>query len=200
MTDIATLEDVLTFWFGEQTGPWSVEPERQRRWFVKDPDFDAAIAARFGSTLETALRGELDHWSTSPRGRLALIVTLDQFPRNTRRGTAGMFSGDARALALATEGLALGHDAALRPIERVFHYLPFEHDEVLASQDRSMALYEALAAESVSAPFATMTVDYAKKHRDVIARFGRFPHRNALLGRPSTDAEREYLAQPGAGF
>jgi len=164
------------------------------------------VAARISEDLadlaEAALRGELDAWATTPHGRLALVILLDQFPRNLHRDSPRAYAGDAKARWLADEAVRLGQDQALAPVERVFFYLPFEHAEDPGVQEQAVALLEALRAEAppgLSGAFSSFH-DYAIKHRDVIARFGRFPHRNAVLGRESTEAEREYLAQPGSGF
>jgi uncharacterized protein (DUF924 family) len=197
-------KDVLAFWLGD--APTATEaPQLKRwveRWFTRDESVDTQISERFGGQLAAARRGELDDWALTTRGRLALVIVLDQFSRNLHRGSASAFAGDAAALALATA--AVDHDlgAALAPIERVFLYLPFEHDEALASQERAVALFGALAAQApagIAGAFSSFH-DYAIRHRDVIARFGRFPHRNAALGRANTAAEAEYLAQPGSGF
>ena len=192
--------DVLHLWFGAGEDPWDVAPELMKRWFVRDPAFDAEIEASFGDAIAAARRGELDGWADSARGRLALLILLDQFPRNVFRGHAGAFASDGKALEIALEGLSLGHDASVRPVERTFFYLPLEHAEDLGLQDRSVALFTALEAEWPGVGFAKMAREYAEKHREIIARFGRYPHRNAVLGRESTPEELEYLSQPGAGF
>ena len=152
--------------------------------------------------LQKATQGQLTSWEQYPRGRLALIVLLDQFSRNIYRGTAQAFAQDELALSLCLQGIDIGHDLALRPIERTFYYLPMEHPESLEIQDKCVQHYEQLVA-SVPPPTAKelqSSLDYAISHRDIIARFGRFPHRNKLLGRASTAAEREYLSQGGATF
>lgn len=200
---LATPADILSFWFGpDRIGAWAATPETMRQWFVKDLDFDAAIVARFGTTIEAALDGDtrLSDWDASPDGALALLILLDQFTRNTFRGTGRMFVGDPKALALATRLVDNGVEKSLRPIERVFVYLPFEHSESLRDQERAIALFEALAAGEPDGTFATMSVDYARKHEVIIRRFGRFPHRNALLGRESTEEELAFLATPGSSF
>lgn len=164
-------------------------------WFRKSEAFDQRVAERFGADIEAALAGTLPlEWAAEP---LAEILLLDQFTRNVLRGQPRAFAGDARALALAQALVASGADRALTTIERWFAYLPFEHAESLAMQDESVRLFSLLAAEDERLADA---LDYAHRHRDVIRRFGRFPHRNAVLGRASTAAELEYLAQPGAGF
>lgn len=182
--------DLLRFWFGP-------EPVSRAEWFRKDPAFDEAIRQRFGATLERALAGELDGWAATPEGTLALLVLLDQFPRNLFRGQARAFAGDARALALAREAVARGDDRSLHPVQRPFVYLPFEHAEDRAAQDESIRLFTALAAES---PAHADTLHWAHRHREVILRFGRYPHRNAALGRASTPEELAFLAEPGSSF
>lgn len=197
----AQIGAVLDFWFDgplAEAAPAHLSP----RWFRSDPGFDAQIGERFGALVETALDGALETWAGSPEGRLALLILLDQFPRNLYRGTARAFAGDERARQLALEGIERGDDRRLPPLARLFCYLPLEHAEDRTLQDCCVALFEALQGEvddGVRDAFAGFT-DYARRHREVIERFGRFPHRNAALGRPSSDAERDYLAQPGAGF
>lgn len=192
---LATPEDVLAFWFGQ---PSQADCGQQRReWFRKDAAFDEQIRHRFLPTVEAALAGRLDAWADEPRRLLALIVVLDQFPRNLFRNQAAAFAGDRQARQVADQALARGWDRPLLPVEKLFVYLPFEHSEALADQERSLALFAALAADHDDCQgFA----DYARRHHEVIARFGRFPHRNAALGRPSTAEETAYLAQPGSGF
>ncbi|HEX6733966.1 MAG TPA: DUF924 family protein [Azonexus sp.] len=187
--------DVLAFWFAPPGTPGHGQPRAE--WFRKDAAFDEAIRCRFLPAVETALAGELADWATTPAGLLALVIVLDQFPRNLFRGQARAFAGDAQARALADRALAAGWDQPLTAVEKLFLYLPFEHSEALADQARSLALFTALAAAH---PGHDGTLDYARRHHEVIARFGRFPHRNAALGRPSTPAEALYLAQPGSGF
>lgn len=187
--------DVLEFWFG---APGSAEHGSLRKcWFEKDPAFDADIRRRFLVLVDEAAAGRLDDWADRPEGLLALIVLLDQFPRNLFRDAPRAFATDAQALALAQQALAQGVDAQLMPVARAFIYLPFEHSEDLAMQDRAVALFAALAQHGEA--FASY-LDYAERHRDVIRRFGRFPHRNAILGRASTPEEIAFLARPGAGF
>jgi uncharacterized protein (DUF924 family) len=199
---IATPDAVLDFWFGA-TGPAAEVAARQRAlWFAKSAANDQIVVERFAETLVAAGKGELDDWAASPRGRLALIVVLDQFPHHIHRDHGQSFAYDALSLALAMEMIQLGEDAQVAPIERVFVYLPLEHAESMAMQDLSVALYEALANEAAAAERGLFDgfLDYARKHRDVVARFGRFPHRNELLGRTSTAEEIEFLKQPGARF
>lgn len=185
-----TPQAVRDFWFGPP--PWAFRPA----WFRKDPDFDAAIGTRFGALVEVALAGPLG-WGPAPAELLAEILVLDQFPRNLYRGQARAFAGDARARALALGLVDGGAHLKLQPLERLFAYLPLEHAEDPALQDRSVALFTALAAQHAG---LAEVLDYAERHRDVIRRFGRFPHRNAALGRASTPEEQAYLATPGSGF
>lgn len=195
MTTTPTIVDatqVTDFWFG-------TSPDYQPRdeWFRKSDAFDAQIRSRFGPTIEAALSGGLHEWDATPRGRLARIVVLDQFTRNTFRGTPRAFAGDTLALAAAQQLVDAGLDQALPPVWRCFAYMPFEHAEDMAMQERAVQLFTALAA--TDARFDG-NLDYAHRHLDVIRRFGRFPHRNAVLGRASTADELAYLAQPGSGF
>ncbi|MEP7283323.1 MAG: DUF924 family protein [Rubrivivax sp.] len=189
---VPTPEDVLGFWFGP--APWAERVE----WFRKDPAFDDTIRSRFGTLVERALDGPLG-WDRDPRGTLAELIVLDQFPRNLFRGDARAFAGDARARTLAAALVDRALDQALPPHGRWFAYLPFEHAEDLALQDRSVALFERLRHDAPEAASPTV-LDYAQRHRDVIQRFGRFPHRNAALGRVSSADEAAYLATPGSGF
>jgi uncharacterized protein (DUF924 family) len=182
---------VLDFWFGDA-------PLAQRaEWFRKDPAFDAQIRARFGTLIEAALAGAHADWDAAPAGALARIVVLDQFTRNAFRDTARAFAGDAMALAAARALVARGDDRRLAPLQRVFAYLPFEHAEDRTLQAESLRLFAALTRD---APALAGFEDYARRHAAVIERFGRFPHRNAALGRLSTDGEQRYLQEPGAGF
>ena len=182
--------DVLAFWFGEGAD----YGKRHKRWFEKDPAFDAELAARFGKFYDelSAARG----WLAAPRACLARILVLDQFPRHLFRGTARAFAADALALEAARHAVAAGYDRQLLAVERLFVYLPFEHSERLEDQERACALFEPLAAF----PETDDTLRYAIAHRDIIRRFGRFPHRNLILGRESTPAELEFLRQPGSSF
>jgi uncharacterized protein (DUF924 family) len=193
--DAANAEAILDFWFG---APGSAEYGSARRtWFVKDEAFDAAIRERFGTAIERALRGELEAWAETPRPALAQVLLLDQFTRNAFRGSARAFAGDARALAAASRMVGARQDESIAPFMRGFVYLPFEHAESLAMQDEAVRLFARLAAE---APEQAGMLDYAHRHRAVIERFGRFPHRNDILGRRSTAEEIAFIAQPGSGF
>jgi uncharacterized protein (DUF924 family) len=195
MSDAVEARTVLDFWFGEPGGPEF--GAARKAWFVKDTGFDRAIADRFGATIERALRGELDAWAVDAPGALGRILLLDQFTRNVFRGDRRAFAGDAQALAGASALVGARLDEALPPVMRAFAYLPFEHAEGLAMQDESVRLFTRLAAE---APELASMLDYAHRHRAVIERFGRFPHRNAALGRRSTAEELAWIAQPGTGF
>lgn len=194
MNGAASPADVLAFWFGAGD---AVDP----RWFNGGEAFDREIGRRFGDTIAAALAGALDGWAATRDGALALIVVLDQFTRNVHRGTPGAFAGDARALALAQRLVERGDDRDLPPLRRWFAYMPLEHAEDLAVQDRCVALFEALLADAGAHHEALAgALDYARRHRDVVARFGRFPHRNEILARASTPAELEFLRQPGSRF
>ena len=180
------IEAVHGFWFGPP--PY----ERRAIWFEKDSDFDAEIQTRFGEAWGPASSGTFDHFSDTARGRLALLVLLDQFSRNLHRGDARAFSNDDKALALAKVGVEKGHDMEVTLYERVFMYLPFEHSEAPADQERCVALFDRLCDERWN--------DYAARHLEIIARFGRFPHRNDTLCRASTDEEKAFLEEPGSSF
>lgn len=194
--------DVLRFWFGAHPLDEAAMQAMQSLWFRKSDEFDERIRARFAPAVAAALAGRLDSWAARPEGRLALLVLLDQFTRNLFRGQPQSFAGDARALAIALQGIELEHDQAVPPMARLFCYLPLEHAEDAALQARSVALFARLLNEAAPAQraFFAGTLDFARQHQDVIARFGRFPHRNAALGRASTAQEAAWLAQPGAGF
>jgi uncharacterized protein (DUF924 family) len=195
MREIIDSEDVLSFWFGDAVRP-------REEWFRRNDAFDGEIVARFGETLERTARGELDGWMASPRGRLALIIVLDQFSRNAFRNGARAFAQDARAQSVARQGIDAGEDKRLSHIERNFVYMPLMHAEDRVAQARAVALFEQLATESPPelAQWLAASAGYARKHRDIVDRFGRFPHRNAVLGRESTGEEVEFLTQPGSSF
>ncbi|QNJ99908.1 DUF924 family protein [Dyella telluris] len=190
---ISTPADVLDFWF---------EPATEAHWFARSHAFDDAVRERFGATLEAARRGDLDAWANTPEGWLALLIVRDQFSRNVYRNDHRAWSTDAGTQAIALAGIARGYDQALSPLQRLFAYLPLEHAEDLALQQHCVSLFERLAAEQPEAARARFKdfLDYARQHHDVIKRFGRFPHRNAVLGRADTPAEQAYLSTPGTGF
>ena len=184
--------EVLRFWFGA-----GVDYGKARKaWFQKAPEFDLEIRDRFLPLHERAAAGELDEWRACPGDCLALVIALDQFPRNLFRGEARAFACDALALSAARRALELGHDGGMLPVERLFLYLPFEHSESLDDQWRAIALIGRLAPW----PETADTFAYAVRHWEIVRRFGRFPHRNAALGRASTPEETEFLQQPGSGF
>jgi uncharacterized protein (DUF924 family) len=194
MSSGGEVREVLAFWFGE---PGSAAYGQARpAWFRKDPAFDGEIRRRFLALHARAALGECDRWRDEPDSLLALIVVLDQFSRNLYRDDPRAFSQDAAALAGAQRMIERGWDATRLPVERQFAYLPFEHAEDLALQDRSVALFSALEAF----PETSGLTQWAEKHRAIIRRFGRFPHRNAALGRASTPEEAAFLREPGSGF
>jgi len=204
---MASANEILEFWFGR--GPWDAARLAERSTFWFGDDGPAAVAARdalirekLEPMLELAARGELAAWASSPRRRLALILLFDQVPRNAYRGTAAAFAFDREALALTVEGMQLAADAALDPMERLFFYLPLEHAESLEAQDAAVAALERLTAEAPEQvrEFCAYSAGFARKHRDIIAKFGRFPYRNAVLERPSTAAELEWLASEAERF
>lgn len=196
------IEDVLGFWFGICGQDGAIDPARRKMWFKGGAKHDAEIRERFGGLHERAGRGGLEDWTTTARGRLALIVILDQFSRHIHRGTARAFSQDPTAQQLTLAGIDEGVDRQLAPVEQSFFYLPLEHAEDRALQARSVQCYEGLArtvAEAWRRDYESF-LDYARRHRAIIERFGRFPHRNAALGRPSTAEELTFLRQPGSSF
>lgn len=176
-------EEVLSFWF-EQIDPKS--------WWAAEPAFDQLIGSRFGELLARAARAELHGWRATPRGRLAEVLVLDQFSRNIHRNTPSAFAQDALALALAQEAIAAGAPAVLSPVQRSFLYLPFMHSESRAIHEWAERLYRDNGIQE--------NHDFELRHKAIIDRFGRYPHRNAILGRVSTAEEIEFLRQPGSGF
>ncbi|MFE4108149.1 DUF924 family protein [Almyronema epifaneia] len=189
--------DILNFWFGNPADPDSDYGQQRRIWFQKQAAFDQQVRQQFLASYEQARQGTYQNWRQTPQGTLALVILFDQFPRHMFRGTPQSFATDALALSTAQSAIAQGSDRPLLPVERLFLYLPFEHSENLEHQNQSVALFEALVQQ---APDLQSTLDYAYRHREVIARFGRFPHRNAILGRDSTAAELAFLQQPGSRF
>jgi len=196
------IDSVLEFWFGRGATATEIAEQKTPLWWSKNEQIDREITERFTATTEAAAAGQLHRWRETPRGLLALIISTDQFPRNIHRGTPRAFACDPIALRLAAACADSGADRHLAPIQRVFAYLPFEHSEQLADQRRSVALYQALAGSAAAAERELFDnyLDYARRHHDIIERFGRFPHRNAILGRPSSGEELAFLEQPGSSF
>ena len=195
-------ETIQEFWFGNDPDDATVAEKRSSLWWSKDPKTDDEIRNRFGTLVLSAESDDLDEWRSSTGGRLALILLTDQFPRNIYRGTPAAFRFDGVARNLSLEGLPLGWDKDLRPIQRVFFYLPLEHSENLEHQQQCVRLFRDLASE-VSVDLKPMFegyVDYAIRHQVIIKRFGRFPHRNSILGRQSTPEEIQFLEQPQSSF
>ena len=199
------MEAVLELWFGDLLeDPEDLEAlEAQNRiWWAKDADFDAQLREHFGHLWRAAAAGERDHWAESARGRLALIIVLDQFSRNLHRGSPKSWAQDDKAVALTLEGLERGHDQSLHPTLRVFLLMPLMHAEDRALQDRSCAEFAALAeaCEGGLREVFDNNLRFAEQHRDIVERFGRFPHRNAILGRDSSAEELAFLEEPGSSF
>lgn len=195
-------EAILSFWLGEDLDTPEAIEERTKLWYGGAEWVDREIRDRFGDLPERALNGELDDWEREPRSCLALVLALDQFPRNLYRAQPGSFRYDPRAVEVAEQAVDRGFDRAVHPIAATFFYLPFEHSESLPHQERAVSLFASLANDSPE-PLAKHVRDfgdYAERHRVVIARFGRFPHRNAILGRAPTPEETEYLTSGGESF
>ena len=184
------IERILAFWFG--TSDLTQPVDYRDAWFKRDDAFDAEIRRHFAEDVERGLRGERDFWASHAAGALALLLLLDQFPRNLFRGTPKAFAGDGRAHKVAGLAIGRGFEAAMSQRHRIFLYLPFEHSEELRDQERSVILFATLDDQR--------GYDYAVRHRDIVARFGRFPHRNEALGRESTPEEIEFLKTPGSSF
>jgi uncharacterized protein (DUF924 family) len=197
--------EVRRFWFGKlPLKPESVS-ERLALWFGTDDDeqrADELVRAQFGPLIERAAAGELAAWADSPRRRLSLILLLDQFPRHAYRGTGRAFATDREALALTLSGMQAAADAALMPVERIFFYMPLQHAELRDAQEESVAAYRRLVNEAPAElqRIFTSTLEWAERHRSIVARFGRFPHRNRALGRPSTAEEEAHLRQGAETF
>jgi len=198
-----TAGTILWFWLGKAADDEAALYDRQSMWFQKSFDTDTMIASRFSDITARLASGEAWRWARkSPRDRLAAIIALDQFTRNIFRGLPEAFENDSLALALTKDALAKGEDRLLKPIERWFLLMPLEHSESATDQKRSVAAFEALAAEAPPAFFGALSgaAEYARRHAAVIRRFGRFPHRNEALGRQTTTAEKAFLKQPGSRF
>jgi uncharacterized protein (DUF924 family) len=187
--DRERIASLLDFWFGPGDVPREV-------WFKRDDAFDVALRECFATDVEAAASGRLDHWSHDPEGALALVLLLDQLPRNLYRGSPRAWASDPAARAAASRAIAAGHDRRLSAIRRAFLYLPFEHSEEMADQERSLRLFRSIEDH----PEREELLRYAERHHEIIARFGRFPHRNAVLGRASTDEEKAFLSEPFSAF
>jgi uncharacterized protein (DUF924 family) len=195
-------EDILDYWFGDSVRDPSKAPGRMAFWFGPDPERDADMRERWGEFVTAASEGKLDFWTKTPRGRLAVLILLDQMRRNIYRGTAEAFRHDGRARYLMRDGVSRMMDLKLTPIERLFFYMPLQHAESLDDQELAVDRFLQLEREVASAHrdiFAGFR-KYAQKHRDIIARFGRFPHRNSILGRRDTPEEAAWLAGGGERF
>jgi uncharacterized protein (DUF924 family) len=191
---MATVEEILNFWFDHPDAPGYGKP--RSFWFKPDPSCDEKIETHFQPDYELAASGKLASWKTSASSCLALIILLDQFPRNVFRGQAKAFATDSQAVAAAKHAIAKGFDRELLPVQRWFIYLPFEHSENLEHQHQAVQLFDQLSEY----PYCADAIDYAKQHLKVIERFGRFPHRNQILGRETTSEEAEFLKQPNSSF
>lgn len=202
--ELEGISEVLRFWFGDLREGELPEKERQMTWWMKSEEFDGLVRQRFEKYVLLAEKGELSRWLETPLGTVAFIVVVDQFPRNIYRDTQGAFSRDSLALHTCLEGIKKGFDRDLHPMHRAFFYLPLMHSEDPEMQSLSVRKYSALENEHASHPRIRETLacstDFAGRHFDIIERFGRYPHRNAALGRESTPEETEFLKQPGSSF
>ncbi|MBV7512074.1 DUF924 family protein [Pseudomonas sp. PDM25] len=198
----APWQPLLEWWFGTFESPSEIAADKGKLWFGKRDSQDLEAQTRFGDWVEQALAGGLTEWAHRPEGWLALVLLLDQLPRMIFRDTPKSFSGDLRAQALVAQGIAADFDRQLQPIQRVFIYLVFEHCENLAVQNEAVSRFIELVEQQPEADRAVFAdnLDYAERHQKIIARFGRFPHRNAVLGRESTAEEIEFLSAPGSRF
>ena len=198
------ISEVLSFWFGDLREGELPEKEKQMTWWMKSEEFDDLVRQRFEKYVLLAEKGELSHWLKTPLGTVAFIIVIDQFPRNIYRDTPGAFSRDALALSTCLGGIEKGFDQGLHPIHRTFFYLPLMHSESPEIQSLSVEQYSALENEYAPHPQIRETLacstDFAGRHFDIIKRFGRYPHRNAALGRESTPEETEFLKEPGSSF
>ena len=197
------IEDVLEFWFGACGADGSLDPAKQKMWFGDGKKYDAEIREKFGALHERASRGELEkEWCSTPRGRIALIVVLDQFSRHVLRGTALAYAQDPAAQRIVIDGLGPRVDRGLIPAQRAFFYMPLEHAEDIEVQRLSVRCFDGLALMAAAEwrKHYESFLDYARRHLEIIERFGRFPHRNQVLGRKSTPKEIEFLKQPGSSF
>lgn len=196
-------DDVLDFWLGTLAEDGTVDPEVAKRWWKKDPAFDQVIRERFGEAYARAARGELDDWAQTPRGRVALVIVLDQFSRNLFRNDPRAFEQDPKALSLTLAAVDADELDQLKTAEIYFLMMPFMHAEDQKAQDRGVALYNEraeLAPTEDAKKMLSAAAHYAKLHRDIVVRFGRFPHRNAVLGREATPEEVAFLKEPNSSF
>lgn len=198
----APWQPLLDWWFGSAESPAEAAKAKNALWFGKKKSQDTDAQHRFGGLVQQALDGKLSEWTATPQGWLALVLLLDQLPRMIFRDTPQSYSGDKRAQELVNHGLKLERDLALTPLQRTFIYLVLEHTESLDAQDEAIRRFANLLPllPATDREYFTQTLEYAKKHRVVIERFGRFPHRNEVLGRESTEAEVEFLKGPGSRF
>jgi len=195
-------QQILNYWFGDLDPNGLPSETKRQAWWKKDPDKDAYLTKNHAADIIAANQGEFDHWTETANGRLALIILLDQFSRNIHRDNEGAFANDALALKLTLEGIALNHDLDLPPIYRVFMYMPLEHAEDIEMQTLSLQKFNHLCeiTEDETQKLFAGFYQYAVAHKEIIERFGRYPHRNELLGRESTAEEKEFLTQPGSSF
>lgn len=196
-------EDVLEFWLGTLKEDGTADPEVAKRWWKKDAAFDELIREKFGNAHGRAARGELDDWASTPRGRVALVILLDQFSRNLLRNDPRAFAQDPKALSLTLAAVDADELDALKTAEIYFLLMPFMHAEDVKAQDRGLSLYNEraeLAPSEEAKKMLSAAAHYAKLHRDIVVRFGRFPHRNAVLGREGTPEEIAFLKEPNSSF
>lgn len=199
--DSGNIHSILELWFRERENNSPGLDGRMNFWFGEDPELDIQLRHRYGTLIKQAAAGDLDHWAKTPLGRLALILVLDQFRRNVYRGKPEAFSHDKSALKLCIEGAIAKHDAQLSAIQKIFFFMPMQHVESLKVQSKSVAVFRGLIKRATTVEKETFetVADFAELHRDIIEQFGRFPHRNAILNRESTEREREFL-QDGPTF
>lgn len=199
-----SIESLLDYWFGSEPSTKKMVDERYERWFIGSAVIDADIASRFGTLARRAADGELDDWAATARGRLALILLLDQMPRHLHRGTAAAFEQDEKAMHLTRTGMDAGMDRELHVLQRAFFYMPLQHAESTEAQELSVQRFEGLAADPSTEkhlqPVLQSFAEYARMHRDIVLRFGRFPHRNRPLGRTNTVVEEGFLREGAETF
>lgn len=198
------IDKILDFWFGNLEENDVPSDKNRKIWWIKDPENDEFIKDNFEANLSMAINGELDSWKSTPIGSLALIILLDQFSRNIYRDTAKSFSQDKKAVEFCLEGIHKNLDNKLHPVQRVFYYMPLMHSENISNQEKSIECFSNLAKEfTVPEAIANMvsgSYEYALKHYEIVKRFGRYPHRNTILGRESNPEEIEFLSKPGSSF